>query len=136
MGGTQFGLEVTWAGQRVTLEETAIPPFLTGLAVEHDGTLSDPSDISLTWSPESTATKVLTRIDANHHAGVGTFVECIVDANSGHLQIDEAMLDPLAVATGLEFGSLQHSYVAAADTALGCVEFRFYVNQRPEGPGF
>jgi hypothetical protein len=35
------------------------------------------------------------------------------------------MVEPLAVATGLEFQGFQHIRFAAAETARGCVEFRF-----------
>ena len=45
------------------------------------------------------------------------------------MHVDGDMLTPLAVVTGLEFQGLEHQRVAAAETPLGCVEFRFTTKQ-------
>lgn len=39
------------------------------------------------------------------------------------------MLEPLAVATGLEFQEFEHVRFAAAETSRGCVELRFTTRQ-------
>ena len=63
----------------------------------------------------------------NELMGGLTFTECAVNASSGSLHVDEAMLTPLAVVTGLEFSAVYHTRFAAAQTPLGCVELRYSV---------
>ena len=68
---------------------------------------------------------VRTTIPINHHAGGPTFTECAAPDGSGAFHADAAMINPLAVKTGLEFQGVEHVFVAAAVTPQGCVEFRF-----------
>ena len=58
-----------------------------------------------------------------------TFTMCVVAAAECSFEVGQAMLQPLAVSTGLEFQPVDHVRFAAAETELGCVEFRFIVRQ-------
>ncbi|MCA9515870.1 MAG: hypothetical protein KC635_13080 [Myxococcales bacterium] len=133
LSGTAFGVAVTLGGVRVTAAETAIPGDLTGL----DGTLSGgyeaPTGLVVSWDAPSDGGDVTTTIPINHHAGGPTFTDCRVAASEGGFEVGEAMLAPLAVATGLEFQGVEHVRFAAAETAAGCVEIRWL---RRFYPGF
>jgi len=125
LAGDRFALHLTWADQVVTLAETAVPPELADLTGSLTGDYMSPTAVDVAWTPPVDGASVYTLVPINHHAGGLTFTECLVDASAGALHIDGAMLQPLAVATGLEFQGVQHSRIAAAVTATGCVEIRY-----------
>lgn len=134
--GDSFALEVEAFGQVITLEEEmSVPDPLPELAAILTGTYDAPEAIDATWDPQPAGSHLHTLIRINHHAAAPTFTECAADASTGTLTIEEDMLVPLAVSTGLEFQYFDHVRFAAADTARGCVEFRFSLQEaeRPEG---
>ena len=135
LSGSDFTVEVVGFGQTVTLEQaTAIPEPLANLAASLSGTLDDPQAIDASWNPRAGGGQLFTHIPINHHAGGATFTECAVAASTGSLHVDQPMLEPLAVSTGLEFQSFEHVRFAAAETSRGCVEIRFSrrLDERPE----
>jgi hypothetical protein len=126
LAGDRFALEVTAFGQTVTLTpETGVPELLTGFTATLRGTYDAPEGIDASWDPAPAGSHLFTRIPVNHHAAGPTFTECAMDAHAGSLDIAQEMVEPLAVATGLEFQGFQHIRFAAAETARGCVEIRF-----------
>ena len=128
--GASFALEVDFYGQRVTLEqEGSVPDVLPGFSAALVGSYDAPEAVEATWDAAPAGTHVFTRIPVNHHAAAPTFTECAVGGDAGAITIDQPMLEPLAVATGLEFQGFDHIRFAAADTARGCVEFRFTQTQ-------
>jgi hypothetical protein len=133
--GASFAVEVVAFGQRITLEpETSIPEPLPGFSASLLGTYDAPEGIEATWDPVPRGSHVFTHIPINHHAAGPTFTECVVEGSAGSLSIGQPMLAPLAVATGLEFQSFDHTHFAAAETTRGCVEFRFARSVgRPDG---
>ncbi len=127
-GGT-YAVSMTWGDTVVTLAATAMPAPLDGLKGTMAGGYDKPTALDLIWTPPLDPARVFTSIPINHHAGNGTTTECDVDAAAGALHVDGAMLEPLAVVTGLEFQGVQHIRFAAAQTPAGCVEFRFFTFQ-------
>lgn len=124
--GASFAVELVWFGQRVTLEsESSVPDPLPGFAASLLGTYDAPQGIEATWDAVPGGSHLFTRIPVNHHAAGPTFTECAADAAGGSLDVAQPMLEPLAVATGLEFQTFEHIRFAAADTSRGCVELRF-----------
>ena len=123
-----YALTLHVGDQRITLGATTVPGALNA-----SGTLSgdsmDPKGVTTTWAAQAGDSQVYTRISINHHAAGPTFTECHVPASSGTLSIAGTMLKPLAVVTGLEFQGLEHQRVAAAETAAGCIEFRFFYKE-------
>jgi hypothetical protein len=128
--GNRFAVEVVAFGQKVTLEtETSVPDPLSDFSASLLGTYDAPEGIDAAWDPAPEGSHLFTRIPVNHHAAGPTFTECAADASLGTLHIDQPMLEPLAVATGLEFQSFEHIRFAAGETSRGCVEFRFTQSQ-------
>ena len=128
--GDRFAIEVVAFGQKVTLEtETSVPDPLPDFSASLLGTYDAPEGIDAAWDPAPEGSHLFTRIPVNHHAAGPTFTECAADASLGALHIDRPMLEPLAVATGLEFQSFEHIRFAAGETSRGCVEFRFTQSQ-------
>lgn len=128
--GDRFAIEVVAFGQKVTLEpETGVPDPLPDFSASLLGTYDAPEGIDAAWDPATAGSHLFTRIPVNHHAAGPTFTECAADASLGTLHIDRPMLEPLAVATGLEFQSFEHIRFAAGETSRGCVEFRFTRSQ-------
>ena len=124
--GDRFAVEVEAFGQRVTLEEeTSVPELLTGFSASLLGDYCAPEGIEASWDPAPEGSHLFTLIPVNHHAAGPTFTECAGDASTGSLSISGPVLEPLAVATGLEFQSFEHVRFAAAETSRGCVELRF-----------
>lgn len=124
--GDRFAIEVEAFGQLVTLEsETGVPDLLAGFSATLLGTYDAPEGIDATWDPAPAGSHLFTRIPVNHHAAGPTFTECAADASAGSISISQPVLEPLAVATGLEFQSFEHIRFAAAETTRGCVELRF-----------
>jgi len=128
--GRQFAIEVDAFGQRVTLEsETSVPELLPAFSASLLGTYDAPEGIHASWDAVAEGSHLFTRIPVNHHAAGPTFTECAADGSAGTLDISGPMLEPLAVATGLEFQGFDHIRFAAAETSRGCVEFRFTQTQ-------
>ncbi len=125
LSGETFAAELTFAGQRVTLSDTAVPGDLEALSGAMGGTYDQPSSVDVTWTPTTDGADVHTLIPINHHAAGPTFTRCRVPGSAGQLHVDGPMLTPLAVITGLEFQGVQHVRFAAADTPAGCVELRW-----------
>lgn len=123
---SEFAMTLSWAGTHVTL-----PPMRVGsgkiaaLSVTVEGDSEAPGALTASWAPSNSGAFVRTRIPINHHAGGPTFTECAALESAGTFQADAEMVDPLAVSTGLEFQGVEHVFIAAAETAQGCVEFRF-----------
>ncbi len=131
--GRTFAATVSWAGCSVSLPETTIPDELADLVGTVSGSSYDkPTALDLSWTPPSNGAQVYTLIPINHHAAGPTFTECTVDAAVGALHVDQAMLEPLAVITGLEFQSAEHVRFAAANTEVGCIEFRLWWSRHPQ----
>lgn len=123
-----FGLELTFGAQTVLVAETSLPSGLTNPAGTLSGSYDAPEAIDISWSG-ATEGSVFTHVPNNHHVGGQTFTECAVDASSSELHIDGELLVPLSGVTGLEFQGIKHVVFAAAETAAGCVEIRYSVDQ-------
>ena len=121
----EVALRLEAPGLSVELPALRMPDALEGLTGVLDGTYDAPRKVTLTWTPGSPGAFVhsLTRI--NHHVPEITFTDCRVPASAGRLEIEEAMLRPLAVSTGLEFQALELVDGAAIDTPAGCLDVRF-----------
>jgi len=127
--GNTFSVQLRSATRTINLGATVIPAALQGITGSLAGGLDTPTALDVTWTPGPADTAVFTRIPINHHAAADTFTECSVDAPVGSLHVDQAMLQPLAVHTGLEFQGLFHGRFAAAELPEGCVEIRFFTRQ-------
>ena len=103
-----------------------MPPALEGLNAVLSGTYDMPTAVDVNWNAADADTFVVTRIPINHHVGTSTFTECTAGGATGNLHVNQPMLVPLSVATGLEFQGIQHGRYAAAETPEGCVELRFF----------
>lgn len=126
LAGDRFAVEVASFGQTIALEpETGVPELLSDFSAMLVGTYDAPEGIEASWAPAPEGSHLFTRIPVNHHAAGPTFTECAAGADAGTLSIGQPMLEPLAVATGLEFQTFEHIRFAAAETARGCVELRF-----------
>lgn len=129
--GRTFAVLLTWGPNTLTLGATTVPEPVAGLTMKLEGAYDKPTSLDLTWTPPADPASVFTHIPINHHAAGPTYTECAVDAATGALHVDGAMLEPLAVITGLEFQGIEHARFAAAETPAGCVEVRFFVQQVP-----
>lgn len=124
--GRTFAVELHGLGLVVRVADTTVPEMLSGLSGALSGTYDAPVAVDITWDAPVGASQVFTHIPINHHVARATFTECVVDATSRALHVDRPMLEPLAVATGLEFQGVLHVRFAAATTSLGCVEVRAF----------
>lgn len=123
-----YAMTLSWADTEVRLAAMPVAgDTLTNPAVEIEGDYDAPGALDATWEPSDDGSFVRSRIPINHHAAGPTFTECAAPASAGTFHADADMINPLAVATGLEFQGLEHVYVASAVTPQGCVEFRFGV---------
>lgn len=121
-----YTMKLSWGEVEVQLDAMPVAsPDLANVAVTTEGHDATPGALDATWKPSQQGAFVRSRIPINHHAGGPTFTECAAPKSAGGFHADAAMIDPLAVVTGLEFQGLEHEFVAAAKTAEGCVEFRF-----------
>jgi hypothetical protein len=121
-----FAMMLTWGDVEVRLGAMPVASAqLANAAVKTEGDYAAPGALDATWTPSQSGAFVRSRIPINHHAGGPTFTECAAPESAGAFHADAAMIDPLAVKTGLEFQGLEHVFVAAATTPAGCVEFRF-----------
>ena len=128
----ELGLRVTAGLLVLEVPALSVPPALVAPSGTLTGTYDAPRAVEVLWTAPADAAEVYSLTNINHHVPDATFTECVVPAARGRLFIDEPMLTPLAVATGLEFQALQHVRFAAVDTPTGCVEVRMtrtqYVN--------
>ena len=125
---SSYAMTLSWGETEVTLSALPVASeTLTNVAVNIEGDSQQPGALDATWqaSAQAAGAFVRTRIPINHHAAGPTFTECAAPESAGAFHADAAMIDPLAVITGLEFQGLEHVFVAAATTPAGCVEFRF-----------
>ncbi|HRE87737.1 MAG TPA: hypothetical protein PK095_01240, partial [Myxococcota bacterium] len=125
--GRTVSLSLSFGDVEVTLPATTVPDPLADVAGTLSGSYDDPQGLSLTWAPVVGDTQVFTHVPMNHHVAEPTFTQCATPASTGSMQIGGDMLKPLAVSTGLEFQGIEHVRFAAAETALGCVEFRYQI---------
>jgi len=123
---SSYAMTLSWDETVIVLDATRVAgDDLASVSISTESTQYDmPGALDATWESTSDAF-VRSRIPINHHAGGPTFTECRAPASSGTFHADAAMIDPLAVQTGLEFQGIEHEFVAAAVTPQGCVEFRF-----------
>ncbi len=111
------------------LPATVPAGLLSNAVVTIDSDFFSPGPLDATWDVPSEPGWVLSRIPINHHVGGPTFTDCEVPAGDGAFSATEAMIDPLAVITGLEFQGIQHVQAIAIDLDEGCVDVRYGVNQ-------
>lgn len=121
-----YAMTLSWAAVEVLLDPMPVASAtLADAAVDIEGDSQTPGALAATWKTSQQGAFVRSRIPINHHAGGPTFTECAALESAGKFQATAAMINPLAVVTGLEFQGLRHEFVAAANTPQGCVEFRF-----------
>lgn len=120
-----YGMRLAFGGIEITLAPLAYEAGpLPGATLTTEGPYDMPGALDVTWTPTATGW-VLSTIPINHHAQAGTFTFCAAPGTAGAFHADAEMIDPLAVITGLEFQGVEYVGLAAAETPLGCVEFRF-----------
>jgi hypothetical protein len=123
---SSYAMTLSWGQTEVNLGAMPVASAtLANVAVKTEGDYAKPGALDATWKPSAQGAFVRSRIPINHHAGGPTFTECAAPESAGAFHADAAMIDPLAVQTGLEFQGLEHVFVAAATTPAGCIEFRF-----------
>jgi hypothetical protein len=123
---SSFAMTLSWGTVEVRLAAMPVASGqLANAVVMTQGDYDAPGALDATWTPSPSGAFVRSRIPINHHAGGPTFTECAAPESAGAFHADAAMIDPLAVKTGLEFQGLEHVFVAAATTPAGCIEFRF-----------
>ena len=123
---SSYAMTLSWGETQINLGAMPVASgTVANVAVETEGDYATPGALDATWQPSAQGAFVRSRIPINHHAGGPTFTECAALESAGAFHADAAMINPLAVVTGLEFQGLQHVFVAAATTPAGCVEFRF-----------
>lgn len=124
--GDAFSIKLNLKGQEILLEKMSLPQKFENATQEMSGTSTTPTGFEFTWDAPEQPHRAFTHIRINHHRpNQGTFTECDIDAKVGKMHIEGEMLRPLAVSTGLEVQTLDHIAFAAAETEIGCVEFRF-----------
>ncbi len=129
LAGGLLSMELTGLGQTITLAELAVPDDLASVTGTLTGSYAAPQAVDITWKAPQLSTSVFTHIPVNHHAAGPIFTECAVDSGAESLHVDGSMLQPLAVSTGLEFQGIEHVRFAAAQTSIGCIEFRLQRQQ-------
>jgi len=124
---SSYAMALSWGEIQVVLDAMPVASGeLDELAIETESDEYDmPGALDAAWQPPGDGSFVRSRIPINHHAGGPTFTECRAPSSAGGFHADAAMINPLAVQTGLEFQGIEHVFVAAARTPQGCVEFRF-----------
>lgn len=121
----QLGQESTFSftlsgAVKLQSEEMSLPEPITP-KVTSGGDYDKPGTLSVSWQGSSEGW-VSTTIPINHHANSPTFTTCHSAADQGTFEVPEAMVNPLAVSTGLEFQGLEHGQFAAVETSAGCVQ--------------
>jgi hypothetical protein len=135
-GGEDWAMRVAFGQDSFEVPAMPIAAGLEGIQVTVES--SDefaPGALDASWTPMDDGSIVRSEIPINHHAQAGTFTLCEAGAEQGGFHADAAMIDPLAVITGLEFQGLQHLQVASVQTSVGCVELQYgthlYVSPTP-----
>jgi hypothetical protein len=122
---SEFAMHLTWGELEVDLAPFAYQgATLADAAVTIEGDQSAPGALDATWTTSAAGGHVMSRIPINHHAGGGTFTNCAAPLAAEAFHADAEMIDPLAVITGLEFQGLEYVNIAAAETTVGCIDFR------------
>ncbi|MFT5584216.1 MAG: hypothetical protein ACI9VR_001801 [Cognaticolwellia sp.] len=116
---TRFSFTLS-GGLALQSEEMRLPEPITPV-VTSGGDYDTPGDLSVSWQG-STEGWVQTVIPINHHAGSPTFTTCHSPTDQSAFEVPAAMVNPLAVSTGLEFQGLEHGSYAAVETPAGCVQ--------------
>jgi hypothetical protein len=122
-----YAMTLSWGDTEVRLDAMSVASAdLANVEVTTESQQYDmPGALDASWDPSDEGAFVRARIPINHHAGGPTFTECSMPESAGAFHADAAMINPLAVQTGLEFQGLEHVFIAAAMTPAGCVELRF-----------
>ena len=120
--GAEYGVEVVVAGETYTMDGLALPSGEIAPSVATEGDYDQPGALSASWTDRGEGALVSTWIDINHHVFEETFTTCTAPESAGSFTADAAMIDPLAVSTGLEFQGLTHERRAELETADGCVQ--------------
>ncbi|MBL8742464.1 MAG: hypothetical protein JNK04_15250 [Myxococcales bacterium] len=122
---SEFAMHLTWGELEVDLVPFAYQGApLADATVTTEGDSSAPGALDATWTTSAAGGHVMSRIPINHHAGGGTFTNCAAPLSAEGFHADAEMIDPLAVITGLEFQGLEYVNIAAAETPVGCIDFR------------
>lgn len=124
--GSAYAMTLSWGDTQITLAPMPVGSGkIAELSVSIAGDSQTPGALDAMWQPSGQGGFLRSRIPINHHAGGPTFTDCAAPESAGAFHADAEMVDPLAVVTGLEFQGVEHVFIAAAETAQGCVEFRF-----------
>lgn len=126
LAGDAFSVELRSATRRILFPVTTLPAPLQGASAMLMGTYDMPTGLDVTWTAAAPDTFVFTHVPMNHHVGTPSFTECSIEGSAGAMHISGPLLQPLSVATGLEFQGISHGRIAAAETPEGCVELRFF----------
>lgn len=121
----ELAISITTGALQLQTPVMSIPGPLGDLQGSLTGDYDNPQAVDLSWTAPTPSAHVYSHTNINHHVAEPTFTTCVVPASAGSLHIAGAMLQPLAVSTGLEFQALEHVRFAAAETPAGCVEIRF-----------
>ena len=131
--GSAYDITLTMGEDTVWVTDLPQPDPMPAVTVTLDADELSPGPLEATWTPYTSTDRVRTLIPMNHHNIEETFTECSAPATSGSFYATAAMVDPLAVVTGLEFQRVAAGQVAAAELADGgCVELRVERQARPD----
>ena len=100
-------------------------------AVSSAGDYDVPGALSVSWTGSDQG-HVRTVIPINHHAGAPTFTSCRAEASAGGFEVPAYMVNPLSVATGLEFQGVHHGDFAAMETDAGCIQFGVWTQHQSD----
>lgn len=123
--GDDWAMDVSFGQDAFSVPAMAIADGDIGVRVSADGDYHGPGALTVSWTPVLDGSLVRTEVPINHHAQAGTFTHCEAGAEVGGFTADAAMINPLAVITGLEFQGVEHLNVASVATSVGCVELRY-----------
>ena len=126
-------LAFTLATDDLVIEVPAMSlPSSVPVQMTQTGTFESPI-VDLSWSaPDDVGTHMATTIPINHHVGSPTHTRCVVDADAEALHVEGDLVDVLAVITGLEFQTMEHTRFASATLDEGCVDIRFLTYSYPQ----
>lgn len=119
-----FTLTLRYAGQAIALPALTLARMPPDLRVVGEGDSMAPGAIDASWTPIAEGSRVRTVIPINHHAAGPTFTSCDAPGPLGSFHADAAMIQPLAVVTGVEFQGVDAANTAAVETPEGCLEIR------------
>jgi hypothetical protein len=119
---SEISATLSWSGGSVSMPATGLPGDTLGATVSGSGDYDAPGKLEVRWTDPGEGAWVRTRIPINHHASGPTFTECRAEDHEEAFDVDAAMVDPLAVITGLEFQGLHHVHPASVEVDAGCVQ--------------